>query len=669
MKKSSIIIVQAWRVPNCITMKIKSDGWNSYLSPFGILKKQRKIEASRNKFNKNLNESLFALQVNLCSKLGEIKELVTDENSEEIKNLKVEIESKWGKRNDNKYFEEAHRIIRTSNAYLLRHIWKIEKHYGSQFSVRKINQLMYSILVKLNNGDNSIYLKRKWLQAPAPKCRSLSIPGLTDRIIASMWTEMLELYLRGSMGKENHAYQNSKGTLTAWKVLLEKELKVNWKYIYEFDLANFFPSVSHEVLRKTLLELGIPDWTISMLLKPLLTKPQISLNLEVIDYMTNGPSVFFKSIYEMINYKGEANYAYGKSSLVGVPMGLGYSPLLATLVLIRQLNEWKTLDNSYITYGDDGILFTHDLKDIQKFKNLIGKGRVVLNESKSKFLKKEFIYSGTLKFLGLRWDPFTDRLFAATRKGSKIEMVRYVMDMPVLGQELLRGLWNFYIRFVNLYKIRVLEFENFFFGFCLNHRAAFKFGVFGTLLSKLYQGTYDDLEYEVEEMDNRPDAYLIKEIGKGKWNSKNESTLTIEPMCKTLNSIRKSLKKRQKSLHRIHRTWIRSYATTLLKVQMEEMIPWELGEYVEIYENKELNKIYLRQIGRRNYECILKYLVQNQIDFTRHNVLSHRKIENPEYIDNRLSEEEEDEWTWTYKGFDLVRVRKSSIDFWKNQGY
>ena len=669
MKKSSIILVKAWRVPNCITMKIKSDGWNSILSPFGILKKQRKILATRNKFNKNLNESLFALQVNLCSKLGEIRELVKDENSEEIKSLKIEIQSKWGKQDDNNYFLEAHRILRTSNAYLLRHIWKIEKHYGSQFSSRKINQLIYSILNKLNNGDNSIYLKRKWLQAPAPKCRSLSIPGLTDRIIASMWTEILELYLRGSMGEENHAYQNNRGTLTAWKALLEKELKVNWKYIYEFDLANFFPSVSHIVLKETLRELGIPLWMVAMLLKPLIVKPRLSLNLEVIDYMTNQPSVFFKSIYEMINYKGEANYTYGKSSLIGVPMGLGYSPLLATLVLIRQLNKWKLESNSYVTYGDDGIIFTNDLNDIERFKNLIEDGKVKLNESKSKFLKKEFVYIGKLKFLGLQWDPLTDRLFAATRKGSRIEMVRYLMDLPILGQELLKGLWNFYIRFSNLYKLRIIEFEDFFFQFCLNHRAALKFSVFGTLMSKLYQGSYEDLEYEVSDNDILPEAYLIKELGKNKWNDRNESTLTIEPMCKTINSIRKMLSRRNKNQRKIHRKWIHSYYATLLKIQMEELIPWEDGEYLEVFEDKKLNRIYLRQVGRRNYELLLKYVVQNQLDFQRGNVIHHRKIDTPEFVNNIVSPEEEDEWTWTYKGMDLVRVRKSSIDFWKNRGY
>lgn len=597
--------------------------------------------------------------------------MITDENSEEIRSLKVEVQSKWGKRNDNKYFEEAHRVIRTSNAYLLRHIWKIEKHYGSQFSVRKINQLMYNILYKLNKGDNSIYLKRKWLQAPAPKCRSLSIPGLTDRIIASMWTEILELYLRGSMGNENHAYQNSRGTLTAWNELLEKELRVNWKYIYEFDLANFFPSVSHEVLRETLLDLGIPTWTISMFLKPLLTKPKISLNLEVIDYMTYQPSVFFKSLYEMINFKGEANYAYGKSSLTGVPMGLGYSPLLATLVLIKQLNSWKTGCNSYLTYGDDGILFTNDQKDIQRFKDLIKAGRVTVNEEKSKFLKKNWEYLGTLKFLGLRWDPFTDRLFAATRKGSKIEMIRYLMDMPELGQKLLALAWNLYIRFSNLYKMRILEFENFFFGLCLNHRSAIKFSVFGTLLAKLYQGTYDDLEYDVGENDTLPDAYLIKELGKGKWNEKNESTLTIEPMCKTLNSIRKMLKNKTKNMKKIHRMWSKSYAMAVLKIQMEELVPWENGEYIEIMENNWVkNKIYLRQIGRRNYECLLKYIVQNQIDFTRHNVVIGRKIITPEFVNNhRMTEEEEDNWTWTYKGFDLIKVRKDEFDFYRNRGY
>lgn len=638
-------------------MSIESKGYCGILSPFGILKKNRKLNASGIDFNKNLNGSLFNLQVNLCSKLGEIKEIKNKGDSEIPKSIMLYVSNKWGTVTDNSYFSESHRIVRHSNAYLLRHIWKIEKHYATEFTERKMNRLIHSIVYKLNIGDNKIDQKRKWLQAPAPKCRSLSIPSLTDRVIASMWTELLELYLRGSMGVENHAYQKSRGTLTAWKELLNSLLKKNWKYIYEFDLENFFPSVDHRMLVLTLKDLGIPTWTVSMLLSPLINKPSISLDLECKDYQSNKVSVFFKSLYEMINYKGESNYVFKKSSLIGVPMGLGYSPLLATLVLIRQLNIWKDKSNDYITYGDDGILFTNNLNDIKKFQVLLSNGKVKLNKAKSQWFKFDFHYVGTLKFLGLRWDPIKDRLYADTRKGSKLEMIRYLMELPVAGQKYLSILWNFYIKYSNSYKLRVIEFENFYFQYVINHRMALKFNVFGLLLSKVYQGSYEDIEYEIGEKSPLPESYLMQIIGnKNSISLQNGSSLTIAPVYNKISSIRKMLKSKSKNMFRIHNIWEKQYLKALYKEKLMDLIPWEAGEYLELYELEKWNRIYLRQIGRRNFEKLIKHVVNEEIDFRRGNIVNYRKIETPKFIAAKV--ENEDEYCWTYKGFDLVRVKK-----------
>jgi len=656
MKRKQVIKVNKWIIPNCNSIKFKSEGFHDLLCKFGLMKKKRSLEVTRIALNKNLNESLFHLQINLCSKLGNIIRIEVDENSEETKSIILEVESKWNKKSDNNYFKEAFRIIRRSNAYLLRHIWKTNKHYGIELSERKMNHLIGTILHKLNTGDNRVNLQRKWLQAPAPKCRSLSIPSLADRILASMWTEILELYLRGTMGDENHAYQCNKGTLTAWKDLLNNKLKGNWKYIYEFDLENFFPSVNHLFLIETLSGVGIPGWTISMLLEPLLVKPKMSLDLEVRDYQSGKESVFFKSIYEMLNYKGEANYEYGKSSLIGVPMGLGYSPLLATLILIRQLNEWKTDSNDYITYGDDGILFTNKLEDIQRFKSLVQEGKVKVNEGKSKWFKFDWEYVGTLKFLGLRWDPLRDRLFADTRKGSKIEMIRYVMEFPELGQRYLAYAWNRYINFTNMYKIRIFELEDIFFNYLLNHRLALKEGVFGVLLSKLYQGSFEDINYTVDEKEPLPGNYLIQEIGKLGVNIHNGSSKTIGVVNSKINTIRHLHRNSYKMEVKIHQKWAKSYLKKLSKEILMDLIPWEAGEYVEIFENNSWEKVYLRQIGSRNYEMLLQHLVNSSIDFRRLNVCFKSRKITPTYI--KPKEVDEDDYCWTYKGFDLVNVKK-----------
>jgi hypothetical protein len=104
-----------------------------------------------------------------------------------------------------------------------------------------------------------------------------------------MLTEILELYLKGSISKGNHGYQEGLGTKTALAELITE--RHNYKIMYEFDLKNFFPSVSHRILRKVLLEAGIPNYMIIYFLLPLLRKPKLDLELEVPDYQTRKESI------------------------------------------------------------------------------------------------------------------------------------------------------------------------------------------------------------------------------------------------------------------------------------------------------------------------------------------------------------------------------------------
>jgi hypothetical protein len=66
-------------------------------------------------------------------------------------------------------------------------------------------------------------------------------------------------------------------------------------------------------------------------------------------------------------------------------MGLGYSPLLASLVLIECMNKWKnnSSSNEYITYGDDGIIFFEEEGEYQKFQEILSASKIDLNMEKS----------------------------------------------------------------------------------------------------------------------------------------------------------------------------------------------------------------------------------------------------------------------------------------------
>jgi len=238
------------------------------------------------------------------------------------------------------------------------------------------------------------------------------------------------LYLKGTIGPSHHGYQQNKGCSTALKDLFSKQGK--YGYVYEFDLENFFPSVQHSILYKLLYSIGIPVFMIQYFLLPLQNKPKLDLELEVPDYVTKQESKIFSSVFEKINYKGESNYVLDKKSNIGVPMGLGYSPLLASLMLIEILTAWKSVDNDYVTYADDGILMTNDASDILRFKDLCEKFGLKVNENKSKFIRKEGGEFSSFKFLGIVYHN-ENFISSMTRKGYSVDLYNDVNRILVSG--------------------------------------------------------------------------------------------------------------------------------------------------------------------------------------------------------------------------------------------
>jgi len=403
-------------------MKILNYTWDRYLERFGIYKKLRSCLYRPASVNKKNNLYLAHCQKILIKHIGSYSQ-----NGVFIRNHSIV--NKNFRRINYGYFSFARWMINNNPSYLVKHMLKLDSKLGRNRNLKDIRHLMKEVYKKTLKGSLKIEFKRKWLQAPAPKCRSLTIPSVVDRIISSMWTEILELYLKGTINYSHHGYQENKGCNTALIDLYSKQGK--YDYIYEFDLENFFPSVPHSYLWKVLYDLGVPAYMIIYFLLPLQTKPTLDLELEVKDYQTGKDSYIFSSIYEKINYKGEANYVLGKGRDVGVPMGLGYSPLLAILVLGKILDLWKNSDNSYVTYADDGILMSQNKGDIKKFQELCLEFGLKVNEKKSRFIKDKDSVS-SYKFLGIIYNN-DNNICSSTRKGTSIDFFGNIIELIEQG--------------------------------------------------------------------------------------------------------------------------------------------------------------------------------------------------------------------------------------------
>jgi len=400
--------LKLWRLPNIKSISIVSWTYHQFLSTLGISKKERILDIRRSKLNVKHNLLLAHDHRLLIKSIG----VINKDNSGFINNH-------WNSKYvNNKFFILAREIMLRNHSFMVRHIHRLDLKFARERKISELRFIIKAAQVKIRKGSLSIPMRRKWLQAPAPKCRSLTIPNKVDRLIASMWTEILELYLRGTIGLGHHGYQNLKGTSTALQEILS--LQDNYKHVYEFDLKNFFPSVPHDVLMKILNDLGIPKFMQIYFLLPLQSKPKLDMNLEVPDYATGKPTFIFDSIFSKINHPGESNFVLNKARNVGVPMGLGYSPLLAMLVLCKVLKDWKNDNNSFVTYADDGLLLTNNLEDLQSFKNICIKYGLCVNEDKSKLVKSEGLRL-PYKFLGIIYNP-DNTIISSTRKGTSIAL-------------------------------------------------------------------------------------------------------------------------------------------------------------------------------------------------------------------------------------------------------
>jgi len=420
--------INIWNVSNIRKFTITKTRWDKLLLKFSLYKKLREIEIIPGN-NGKVNRYLLHCQLRLLKQIT--KGRITIINNR----IQCNIIDTYQSKINNKYWKICKEILNNSLSYKLMHLSKIELNYGRKFSLFKILNIL-KVLERYSRYMLVDYkMKRKWLQAPAGKARALTIPNFIERIYASMWTGMLELYLLGSLGKNQHAYQSNKGCISAWKELLGK---LNNSYIYEFDLANFFPSVNQKIIKEELKLSGIPDWVNQLLIFYLHGKPVLSTDLTIKDYVTKDKDMKHENLYTLVNHKNEANFQNNKDCWLGVPMGLGYSPLLAILVLERSLKNYEC---DKILYADDGLLFSNNKINVSKFAESLRNKEINQNESKSGYIKENGKWLKDLKFLGIKYVWKTDMLESSTR-GNKSK----IQFWGTLAMISLKSGFTFYLR-------------------------------------------------------------------------------------------------------------------------------------------------------------------------------------------------------------------------------
>jgi len=327
---------------------------------------------------------------------------------------------------NHKYWNLAYFLITHSVVFQVLHMNKVlnkDRTWPGRESLDKVVETMNKVKAKLVSSKwMEIEVYRVWIDDSK---RPLGVPTLADRIIGSMFSNLLEFYLWDSV-KVNHGYQTGKGSGTAWRKILgggdveNPDGLIRYPYIWEYDLDGCFNRLNQQVMGDILRSLGLPSWLWMSLLRMQKRSPKL--------YAGSGGrveeiNVFGKVRQRQIGSSKKFEY-WNEHNLQGVAQGHSLSPLLS-LIMIEHANRsfMKREDmrgNHTIGYADDGIFFTVNKFPIKEYARHIGNWGMLLSLKKCSYVREAWNWNKPLKFLGLLYNPFIEKLQAHTRKGSRV---------------------------------------------------------------------------------------------------------------------------------------------------------------------------------------------------------------------------------------------------------
>lgn len=382
-------------------------------------------------------------------------------------------------------------------------------HSTSIYQVKK-DLKRISRIIREEKDDliyNRVYIPKKDTHRP------LGVPRLDWRVVMHMHAKWLTLFLAKEVSWFNHAYQPGKGTKSAIKDLVEKVLPA--KYIYEFDLKQFFPSVDVEEVTSKLISLGVPKsysyWlenvnrcSPKLPSTHLLNEDRTTKRIQMQNDLKKGYADFSSPLFDCVREMDKEElrtmvledgcdnlfewvqmqwvkfdeYGLGgfNDNFKELPQGLNTSPILSLITLIDWAKKLKAKGVNLLMYADDGIMYSDQPFEPESPKS------TPIHPEKSRWLKKGEKLRASIKFLGIKYNKTTKLIEGSTRKGSTLKWNS--KNMKIF--DLLKFLRNWdYDRMENLTKSNLL----------------------GQVLSKLYTGSWTDPKIELKEWKNHPESW------------------------------------------------------------------------------------------------------------------------------------------------------------------
>lgn len=141
--------------------------------------------------------------------------------------------------------------------------------------------------------------------------------------------------------------------------------------------------------------IGVPLDVITLLMYFVKVPPKTNDSLIIPEPVHNSPPLYFASMMDKLRHPSEPLFNSTSNFDRGLPMGMAFSPLLATLVLqvvIEETRKQHPATQCYL-YADDGLLSHNGSVDqlwatVKTFKTELSYHSIQINESKSKLVKE-----------------------------------------------------------------------------------------------------------------------------------------------------------------------------------------------------------------------------------------------------------------------------------------
>lgn len=312
-------------------------------------------------------------------------------------------------------------LIRRSNVFLTMAFNHVFPKWHREMKLSSVLALARRVRKLTNNLNSKLIFTREYILKPNGKIRPLGVPTPAWRLYLHMLNIILTFYLEaGDYGHPSqHGFRPGRGTLTAWKVILEKVIYA--KDIFEFDLKGYFDSINIGYIDEMLSKIKVPTGVRAMLYyfnsSPCIVRPPYLMN----EHEHTLKRLHHKNMGCQELYMSTKDKTYSK--IFGVPQGAPTSPALANLAMHESILSRPTQGNPLesLAYADDGLWYGNITQPLITPNTGMVRGNITINTNKSGWVKKDGIWLKPLKFLGLEYNGITNILKAATRNGAELK--------------------------------------------------------------------------------------------------------------------------------------------------------------------------------------------------------------------------------------------------------